>query len=76
MRTEWFMISYAYLCELIGEPEVTMNLNEGSVPLPFHPLEEPEEDMFEYETDTALQDTNTESEVNSPMQEECILAVR
>ena len=46
----------------LREPEVTMNLNEGSAPLPFHPLEEPEEDMFEYETDTSLQDTSTESE--------------
>ncbi|XP_076169802.1 uncharacterized protein LOC143147936 [Ptiloglossa arizonensis] len=46
----------------LREPEVTMNLNEGSVHLPLHPLEELEEDMFDYETDNSLQDLNTESE--------------
>lgn len=44
------------------EPEVTMNLNEGSAQLSFHPLEEPEEDLFDYEIDTSYQDMNTESE--------------
>lgn len=41
-----------------------MNLNEGSAQIPYHPLEEPEEDLFDYELDTSLQETNTESEVN------------
>ncbi|XP_043248466.1 uncharacterized protein LOC122395157 isoform X2 [Colletes gigas] len=45
-----------------GEPEVTLNLNESPVELPLHPLEELEEDMFDYEADNLLQDTNTESE--------------
>lgn len=53
-----------YLCKFIGEPEVTMNLNEGSAQLSFHPWEEPEEDLFDYEIDTSYQDMNTESEVN------------
>lgn len=53
-----------YLCKFIGEPEVTMNLNEGSSQLSFHPWEEPEEDLFDYEIDTLYQDMNTESEVN------------
>ncbi|XP_076759389.1 uncharacterized protein LOC143428429 [Xylocopa sonorina] len=43
-------------------PEVTMNLNERSAQLPIHPLEEPEEDLFDYEVDTSFQDVNTESE--------------
>ncbi|CAK9796796.1 hypothetical protein ANTQUA_LOCUS896 [Anthophora quadrimaculata] len=46
----------------LREPEVTMNLNEGSAHLPLHPLEEPEEDLFDYEADISLQDVNTESE--------------
>ncbi|KOC64495.1 hypothetical protein WH47_01079 [Habropoda laboriosa] len=46
----------------LREPEVTMNLNEGSAQLPVHPLEEPEEDLFDYEADISLQDVNTESE--------------
>ncbi|XP_076622348.1 uncharacterized protein LOC143342403 isoform X1 [Colletes latitarsis] len=46
----------------LREPEVTMNLNESPVELPLHPLEELEEDMFDYEADNLLQDTNTESE--------------
>ncbi|XP_033334320.1 uncharacterized protein LOC117225105 [Megalopta genalis] len=45
----------------LSEPEVTMNLNEGSTQLPLHPLEELEEDMFDYDTDISLQDVNTES---------------
>lgn len=40
-----------------------MNLNEGSAQLLVHPLEEPEEDLFDYEVDTSFQDINTESEV-------------
>lgn len=43
-------------------PEVTINLNEGSAQLPVYPVEEPEEDMFDYETDISIQDVNTESE--------------
>ncbi|XP_016904270.1 uncharacterized protein LOC107992734 [Apis cerana] len=46
----------------LREPEVTMNLNEGSAQLLVHPLEEPEEDLFDYEVDTSFQDINTESE--------------
>lgn len=49
---------------LVGIPEVTINLNEGSAQLPVYPVEEPEEDMFDYETDISIQDVNTESEVN------------
>ncbi|XP_078050097.1 uncharacterized protein LOC144476767 [Augochlora pura] len=45
----------------LSQPEVTMNLNEGSAQLPLHPLEELEEDMFDYDTDISLQDVNTES---------------
>lgn len=45
----------------LGEPELTMNLNDNSVQLPLHPLEELEEDMFDYDTDISLQDVNTES---------------
>ncbi|OAD57150.1 hypothetical protein WN48_02736 [Eufriesea mexicana] len=33
----------------LREPEVTMNLNEGSAQIPYHPLEDPEEDLFDYE---------------------------
>lgn len=40
-----------------------MNLNEGSAQLLIHSLEEPEEDLFDYEVDTSFQDINTESEV-------------
>uniref|UniRef100_V9I7P0 Alpha N-terminal protein methyltransferase 1 n=1 Tax=Apis cerana TaxID=7461 RepID=V9I7P0_APICE len=43
----------------LREPEVTMNLNEGSAQLLVHPLEEPEEDLFDYEVDTSFQDINT-----------------
>lgn len=46
----------------LREPEVTVNLNEGTAILPRHPLEEPEEDMFDYDADTSLQEGNTESE--------------
>ncbi|XP_015435755.1 PREDICTED: uncharacterized protein LOC107191276 [Dufourea novaeangliae] len=46
----------------LNEPEVTMNLNEGSVQLLLYPLEELEEDMFDYETDTSSQDGNIESQ--------------
>ncbi|XP_076246174.1 uncharacterized protein LOC143186389 [Calliopsis andreniformis] len=46
----------------LSVPEVTMNLNESSAQLPVYPVEEPEEDMFDYETDISLQDVNTESE--------------
>ncbi|XP_076658454.1 uncharacterized protein LOC143362304 [Halictus rubicundus] len=45
----------------LSEPELSMNLNENSVQLPLHPLEELEEDMFDYDTDISLQDVNTES---------------
>ncbi|KAF3427999.1 hypothetical protein E2986_05531 [Frieseomelitta varia] len=46
----------------LREPEVTMNLTEDSAQLPLQPLEEPEEDLFDYEIDTSYQDVNTESE--------------
>ncbi|XP_076298357.1 uncharacterized protein LOC143217703 [Lasioglossum baleicum] len=45
----------------LGEPELTMNLNDNSVRLPLHPLEELEEDMLDYDTDISLQDVDTES---------------
>ncbi|KOX77479.1 hypothetical protein WN51_09803 [Melipona quadrifasciata] len=46
----------------LREPEVTMNLTEDSAQLPLQPLEEPEEDLFDYEIDISYQDVNTESE--------------
>lgn len=58
------MIKSIHLCKFIGEPEVTMNLTEDSTQLPLQPLEEPEEDLFDYEIDISYQDVNTESEVN------------
>ncbi|XP_012146340.1 uncharacterized protein LOC100878460 isoform X2 [Megachile rotundata] len=45
-----------------GRPEVTMSLNVGSSELPLHPLEELEEDMFDYDADALIQDISTESE--------------
>ncbi|XP_050576111.1 conserved oligomeric Golgi complex subunit 8-like [Bombus affinis] len=59
--TEYFNLDNR-IDDPLREPEVTMNLNEGSAQLSFHPLEEPEEDLFDYEIDTSYQDMNTESE--------------
>lgn len=58
------LCAYMYLYEFIGEPEVTMSLNERSAQLLLHPVEEPEEDLFDDEADYSYQDVNTESEVN------------
>lgn len=46
----------------LSRPEVTMSLNVGSAELPLHPLEELEEDIFDYEADALIQDISTESE--------------
>ncbi|XP_003705718.2 uncharacterized protein LOC100878460 isoform X1 [Megachile rotundata] len=46
----------------LSRPEVTMSLNVGSSELPLHPLEELEEDMFDYDADALIQDISTESE--------------
>lgn len=46
----------------LSEPEVTVNLNTTSLILPANPIEEPEEDLFDYEGDSLAQDGNTDSE--------------
>ncbi|XP_031846307.1 uncharacterized protein LOC116432928 isoform X2 [Nomia melanderi] len=43
------------------EPELSVNFNEDIAHISLHPVEELEEDMFDYETDISLQDINSES---------------
>lgn len=48
----------------LRDPEVAVNLNEGTAVSSFYSLEEPEEDMFDYETDISSQEgTDSEEQV-------------